>query len=728
MVLHSYLVHLFIMEMELDDCKDHFSLLGYRLVPWLSWEEWNFVREAIFSSSPESINLGLDRIIAWQSRGCLPVSVEITAAIKDIQQRDTYFRNDLPAECALSEEVLRMAYSMAITRLLNGVVDQSDKKKKRSINDSAEEIGLPRLLVDIRHESAHNRLPALPLLRLASKKALNWLNSNYWEPQKDIFPNIRPEIRSRLHVLVLSTQRKQSARAAGLQEEMHSVTKQANANLRRLVKFCTAYPEDVVSVLLEECLLKEVDLGNKFMPVFSNAMREDVFLDNLNLSQLNRENWKLVVDAICLRKPQIRTMLIKAAVEIIIAIETDAFEQKKGNLDLLNNLGEPLEPRNSIAIKHPYTRELVFWVTWLLKDLRIFWKAESKKCNSADAHTSLCHGPVHKGYLQELLFECLKSLAYSSALSEVVLIITELLGSKSLSCKIQILVNLLKFDKERQHYASDSLDQSYTRNIVGQEFIHNKELVEVRGRNSSLVEPDTQATFARQTVLLEQAKQQFESLKMLHAKYIDKTIFENDIHERKLDEEPSLVEGPWSIVENWKPCAIGMLPSLSNLKGLLPVLERTQTRMKDSEVCVNDERCNQSYEGTKGRSPIVSPDVQMEENELRNFNKHYDQVTFPNKLVDDDMHAFDVREGEYKDLEDNYYDEPYQQNVKKLKMEHEKKITDGSSAPCASHFAKSQPDSAILGQLFADGSFKHFGLEELKTIQSSVRIFESFRH
>ncbi|XP_057838822.2 uncharacterized protein LOC131048765 isoform X2 [Cryptomeria japonica] len=622
-----------------------------------------------------------------------------------------------------------MAYSMAITRLLNGVVDQSDKKQKRSINDSAEEIGLPRLLVDIRHESAHNRLPALPLLRLASKKALNWLNSNYWEPQKDIFPNIRPEIKSRLHVLALNIQRKQSARTAGLQEEMHSVTKQANANLRRLVKFCTAYPEEVVSVLLEECLLKEVDLGNMFMPVFSNAMQEDVFLDNSNSSQLSRENWKSVIDAICLRKPEIRTMLIKAAVEIITAIEANAFEQKKGNLDLSNNLGEPLEPRNLIAINHPYTQELVFWVTWLLKDLEIFWKAESKKCNSTDAHISLWYGPVCKGFLQELLFECLKSLAYSSALSEVVLIITELLGSKSLTCKIQYLVYLQKFDQERQYCASDSLDQGNTHNIVVHELIHNKDIVEIRGCNSSLVETDTQATFARQTVFLEKAKQQFESLKMLQAKCIDKTISESNIHERKLDEEPSLLEGPWSIVENWKPCAIGMLPSLSNLRGVLPVLECTRTKLEGSEVHVNDERCNQSYEATKCMSPTMCPDAKMEENELRNYSKHSDQVTFPDKLVrGDDKRAFDVRQGEYKDIADNYYDVSNQQNVKKLKKEHPKEIADESNSPNASHFVRSQPHSAILGQLFADGSFKHFGFEELKTIQSAVHIFESFRH
>ncbi|KAH9314369.1 hypothetical protein KI387_022996, partial [Taxus chinensis] len=692
-------------------------------------------------------------IIAWQSRGCLPVSVEITAAIKDIQQKDPFFRNGLLAGHALSEEVLRLAYSMAITRLLNGVVDQTDKTQKQSINDSAEEIGLPRLLVDIRHESAHNRLPSLPLLRLASKKALNWLNSNYWEPQKDIFPNIRPEIKSRLYMLALDTKRKQSARATGSQEEIHSFTKHSKANSRRLVKFCTAYPAEVVSVLLEECLLKQVDLENDSKAMFSNILQEDIVLDDFELSQLNRENWKSVVDAICHRNPEMRSLLIKAAVEIITAIEANEFEQ--GKLYSLNNLNVPLELRNLVSIKHAHTQELVYWVTWLLKDLENFRKAVPEACSSLHDHTSFWHGPIRKGFLQELLFECMQSLAYSSALSEAVQIIAKLIGRKRLTRKIEYLVNLQKFDQERQYCAADSLDQNSTLNIVGPELMRNKEIAETVGCNISQVEKNTgynvdkhyfsthehdrrdfQATVARETASLEQAKQQFESLKRIHAISIDKTVSENGFHETNSDEEPSALEKTWSIVKSWKPCAIGMLPSLSNSRGVLPVFDCTQNELGSDKVLVNDERdelqhvrCNQNCQAAKCIPQNISPDAMMQENELKNSNKHSEQATFSDKaMAGDDKPDCNVIEGNYKNNADSYCDVPDQQKFKKARKEQQKEAVDDNSSLRVSHFVKFQPPLGIQGQLLSDGVFKPCGSEELKAIQSAVHIFESFRH
>lgn len=44
--------------------------------------------------------------------------------------------------------------------------------------------GLPRLLVDIRHEASHNDLPSLSLLRLAAAEAVQWLQAAYWQRQQ----------------------------------------------------------------------------------------------------------------------------------------------------------------------------------------------------------------------------------------------------------------------------------------------------------------------------------------------------------------------------------------------------------------------------------------------------------------------------------------------------------------------------------------------------------------
>ena len=59
---------------------------------------------------------------------------------------------------------------------------------------------MPRLLVDVRHEAAHNELPALPLLRVAVRAALAWLAGGYWQRQADHLAACRARIAELLQV------------------------------------------------------------------------------------------------------------------------------------------------------------------------------------------------------------------------------------------------------------------------------------------------------------------------------------------------------------------------------------------------------------------------------------------------------------------------------------------------------------------------------------------------
>ena len=61
--------------------------------------------------------------------------------------------------------------------------------------------GLPRLLVDIRHEATHNELPSLGVLRLAAQSALNWLQDSYWGQQALHTAGSRAQIGAVLKVL-----------------------------------------------------------------------------------------------------------------------------------------------------------------------------------------------------------------------------------------------------------------------------------------------------------------------------------------------------------------------------------------------------------------------------------------------------------------------------------------------------------------------------------------------
>ena len=46
--------------------------------------------------------------------------------------------------------------------------------------ENATKIGLPASFVELRHQAVHEDVPALPPLRAAARRALEWLWSNYW--------------------------------------------------------------------------------------------------------------------------------------------------------------------------------------------------------------------------------------------------------------------------------------------------------------------------------------------------------------------------------------------------------------------------------------------------------------------------------------------------------------------------------------------------------------------
>lgn len=79
-----------------------------------------------------------------------------------------------------------MQYSLAIVRLVNGVSDSSQKGRvAASVASLADQAGLPRLLVDLRHEATHNELPSLSPLRVAAVQGLAWLKQRYWNAQRE---------------------------------------------------------------------------------------------------------------------------------------------------------------------------------------------------------------------------------------------------------------------------------------------------------------------------------------------------------------------------------------------------------------------------------------------------------------------------------------------------------------------------------------------------------------
>lgn len=72
----------------------------------------------------------------------------------------------------------RLAYSMAIVRFVNELVDALDVALP--VYHLAKMLGIPLYFVEIRHTATHDELPSLELLRQVGVRARTWLWDNYW--------------------------------------------------------------------------------------------------------------------------------------------------------------------------------------------------------------------------------------------------------------------------------------------------------------------------------------------------------------------------------------------------------------------------------------------------------------------------------------------------------------------------------------------------------------------
>ncbi len=146
-----------------------------------NWDEWISVKEGFFSQCCTRQQHALKIVAMWRQRGDIPHSIESTANFIEIQLQDPFFNHTQSSSSANS---LRMLYSMAIIRAVNGLVDPGQQSYfAQSVLVLAERLGLPGWIVELRHDGTHKQLPSISVLREATQYMLGWYNRNYWTPQ-----------------------------------------------------------------------------------------------------------------------------------------------------------------------------------------------------------------------------------------------------------------------------------------------------------------------------------------------------------------------------------------------------------------------------------------------------------------------------------------------------------------------------------------------------------------
>uniref|UniRef100_A0A1J3DQM4 Ribosomal biogenesis protein LAS1L n=1 Tax=Noccaea caerulescens TaxID=107243 RepID=A0A1J3DQM4_NOCCA len=398
-------------------------------VPWLSWEEWDSVRESLFSSSPDRVAFALERVATWRSRGSLPAPVDVTCSLIETQLKDGFIlREKQSADALYSEHLLQMLYCMGILRLVNCVIEKTRRRADVSIADAAKAIGIPRKLIDLRHEGSHRELPALSVLRDASDEALEWLKSYYWETQKNQIPlkrdgtaSIRREVKSKLRKLSFCFQLKKNPQFDSPLVKDKCSNKRIRKIVGSLVELYPSFSAEISSVLLE-FLLKAVDSSKSH-----NQPGQDirVFLDE----------WKPVILEFSNREPELLLTLLKAVLDMI-----QNNERRRYETDV--HLTEKSAEEVSQAEQVPF---LFAWLVGLLSVSKHFQRNSSPEVKSPNV------------FLMELLRKCLLlgALGYELVLKSG-FVLADIVGGRVLKEK---LIKLPLLDKSS---ASIPLKQSST--------------------------------------------------------------------------------------------------------------------------------------------------------------------------------------------------------------------------------------------------------------------------
>lgn len=150
------------------------------VVPWYDSEEWQQVYADI-SDPTSSKEDALKLLLVWKARSpSLPSGIESTLSLLQVFVEDAN-----TSQIASNDQLLRLAYSSAIMRFVNHMLD-SETVKGTSLYQAAKRLGVPDWIVELRHDTAHsNTLPPIALLREACSISLQWLQTNYWDKHKE---------------------------------------------------------------------------------------------------------------------------------------------------------------------------------------------------------------------------------------------------------------------------------------------------------------------------------------------------------------------------------------------------------------------------------------------------------------------------------------------------------------------------------------------------------------
>lgn len=159
---------------------------GIYLTPWINYEEWIFVYKGLDVYSDRGdflqypcVKNSIKIMESWSMRGNIPPSVESTLNIIRI----LYYIN---SKIYVNGNSIRLTLSSIIIRFVNEVIEPYQQNSYAlPISQLAHKIGISKMIVDVRHDATHDKLPSTDILIICAKECLDWIIKNYWEPQTE---------------------------------------------------------------------------------------------------------------------------------------------------------------------------------------------------------------------------------------------------------------------------------------------------------------------------------------------------------------------------------------------------------------------------------------------------------------------------------------------------------------------------------------------------------------
>ncbi|KAK6457981.1 cell morphogenesis, cytoskeletal regulation and bud formation [Scheffersomyces xylosifermentans] len=321
----------------------------------------------------------IQRVKAISSRGRLPHGIEATALLSSVCLDD--------AKSSQDSNVLQMSYTMALIRFVNGLLDPFQRGTFAiPLHHLAKQLNLPGFFVELRHMGTHESLPSLHMLRIACRRALNWLYENYWchvedeeddddedEEEEDIelsekTQNYIDDIQNNVTSIVSSTQ---------LLNNLKTYKKIRKSNLDTVYKFGDSSSETAIkynrTVKYIKGVLELEKAQDKEFLSGTEILADHLLFKNFliyNIDKVSTKEGKLKFNPLLIKlyKPLMQELGLQFEIYLLLKIlrSLDDYQSKKTPVSVRSLV----YTRLGYFISHPFEAiQLYEWCGFLLEEI-----------------------------------------------------------------------------------------------------------------------------------------------------------------------------------------------------------------------------------------------------------------------------------------------------------------------------------------------------------------------